>query len=48
MMVRVAGAPVIWGICEVPDWDHQMRRVDVASTSFGYLVCAPIAEAVGA
>ena len=24
-MMRLAGAPISWGICEVPDWGHQMR-----------------------
>jgi inosose dehydratase len=28
-MIRIAGAPISWGVCEVPGWGHQMapRRV---------------------
>ncbi|MDP4971938.1 MAG: inosose dehydratase, partial [Pontimonas sp.] len=22
--VRIAGAPISWGVCEVPGWGHQM------------------------
>src|SRR5262245_53944238 len=23
---RIAGAPISWGVCEVPGWGHQMPR----------------------
>lgn len=41
---RIAGAPISWGVCEVPGWGHQlspervlgeMRRLGVAATEFG-------------
>jgi inosose dehydratase len=41
---RVAGAPISWGVCEVPGWGHQldpervlgeMRSVGLAATEFG-------------
>ena len=41
---RVAGAPISWGVCEVPDWGHQleagrvlseMRSLGLAATEFG-------------
>src|SRR4051812_7198048 len=41
---RVAGAPISWGVCEVPDWGHQldpervlgdMRDLGLAATEFG-------------
>lgn len=41
---RVAGAPISWGVCEVPGWGHQltpevvlrqMRQVGLAATEFG-------------
>lgn len=41
---RVAGAPVSWGVCEVPGWGHQlpaervmaeMERLGLAATEFG-------------
>jgi inosose dehydratase len=28
---RVAGAPISWGVCEVPGWGHQMRAERVLS-----------------
>lgn len=43
-MRRLAGAPISWGVCEVPGWGHQlaaervlceMRRVGLAATEFG-------------
>lgn len=43
-MIRVAGAPISWGVCEVPGWGHQMapQRVleemaaaGLAATEFG-------------
>lgn len=24
--VKIAGAPISWGVCEVPDWGHQLPR----------------------
>ncbi|MFI0894925.1 TIM barrel protein [Streptomyces sp. NPDC020983] len=41
---RVAGAPISWGVCEVPGWGHQlepelvlrqMREAGLAATEFG-------------
>ena len=41
---RVAGAPISWGVCEVPDWGYQldaetvltqMRELGLAATEFG-------------
>jgi inosose dehydratase len=41
---RVAGAPISWGVCEVPDWGHQldpervlgeMRELGLGATEFG-------------
>nr|BFD88238.1 sugar phosphate isomerase/epimerase [Streptomyces sp. Xyl84] len=41
---RVAGAPISWGVCEVPGWGHQlapdlvlrqMREVGLTATEFG-------------
>jgi inosose dehydratase len=41
---RIAGAPISWGVCEVPGWGHQldvdrvlreMRDVGLAATEFG-------------
>ncbi len=41
---RVAGAPISWGVCEVPGWGHQlaadpvlrqMRELGLAATEFG-------------
>ncbi|MDJ1136032.1 sugar phosphate isomerase/epimerase family protein [Streptomyces iconiensis] len=41
---RIAGAPITWGVCEVPGWGHQlrpervlreMREVGLAATEFG-------------
>ncbi|WP_141585627.1 TIM barrel protein [Actinomadura sp. WMMA1423] len=41
---RVAGAPISWGVCEVPGWGHQMdpgrvlaemRALGLAATEFG-------------
>ncbi len=43
-MIRVAGAPISWGVCEVPGWGHQMpaervldemRRAGLSATEFG-------------
>jgi inosose dehydratase len=54
---RVAGAPISWGVCEVPDWGYQldadtvlsqMRDVGLAATEFGpdgFLEAAPEARA---
>ncbi|MEU9448825.1 sugar phosphate isomerase/epimerase [Streptomyces sp. NPDC048277] len=54
---RIAGAPISWGVCEVPDWGYQltpervlkeMREVGLAATEFGpdgFLPAAPEAMA---
>ncbi len=43
-MIRVAGAPISWGVCEVPGWGHQMApgrvldemsRAGLTATEFG-------------
>lgn len=53
---RIAGAPISWGVCEVPGWGHQlpvarvlgdMRDIGLAGTEFGpdgFLPDAPIAR----
>jgi inosose dehydratase len=50
---RIAGAPISWGVCEVPGWGHQMaparvlgemRGLGLAATEFGpdgFLPAAP-------
>lgn len=55
---RIAGAPISWGVCEVPDWGHQiapervlteMRDLGLAATEFGpdgFLPDAPAEKAV--
>jgi len=44
LLERVAGAPISWGVCEVPGWGHQMtsdrvltemREVGLKATEFG-------------
>jgi inosose dehydratase len=44
IMDRVAGAPISWGVCEVPGWGHQlqpeqvlpeMREIGLVATEFG-------------
>ena len=44
LLDRVAGAPISWGVCEVPGWGHQldagrvlteMREVGLTATEFG-------------
>ncbi|WP_328995154.1 sugar phosphate isomerase/epimerase [Kribbella sp. NBC_01245] len=54
---RIAGAPISWGVCEVPGWGwqydaetvlHQMREVGLAATEFGpdgFLPDAPAEKA---
>ena len=54
---RIAGAPISWGVCEVPGWGYQldpdrvlaeMREVGLAATEFGpagFLPDAPGAKA---
>lgn len=54
---RVAGAPISWGICEVPGWGHQMsadrvlaemRQAGLVATEFGpegFLPVEPAAKA---
>jgi inosose dehydratase len=57
IMDRVAGAPISWGVCEVPGWGHQlapervlpeMRETGVVATEFGpegFLPTDPSAKA---
>ncbi len=54
---RIAGAPISWGVCEVPNWGHQldpervlgeMRELGIAATEFGpdgFLPDAPAEKA---
>jgi inosose dehydratase len=54
---RIAGAPISWGVCEVPDWGYQldpdtvlaqMRDLGLAATEFGpigFLADEPEAKA---
>src|SRR4051812_20065093 len=54
---RIAGAPISWGVCEVPGWGYQldadtvlsqMRDLGLAATEFGpdgFLDVAPVARA---
>jgi len=54
---RIAGAPISWGVCEVPGWGHQlepdlvlrqMRDIGLSATEFGpegFLPDAPAAKA---
>jgi inosose dehydratase len=54
---RIAGAPISWGVCEVPGWGHQldadtvlsqMRDLGIAATEFGpdgFLETEPAAKA---
>lgn len=54
---RIAGAPISWGVCEVPGWGHQMgparvltemRDAGLAATEFGpddFLPADPAAKA---
>ncbi len=35
MKPRVAGAPISWGVCEVPDWGYQMEAERVLSEAAG-------------
>ena len=54
---RIAGAPISWGVCEVPGWGYQleagvvleqMRELGLAATEFGpdgFLEVAPAAKA---
>jgi len=56
-ITRVAGAPISWGVCEVPGWGHQlpaqrvfteMRELGLSATEFGpvgFLPPAPDARA---
>ena len=57
VLERVAGAPISWGVCEVPGWGHQlavsrvlaeMRDVGLVATEFGpdgFLPAAPADKA---
>jgi inosose dehydratase len=58
LLDRVAGAPISWGVCEVPGWGHQlaparvlteMRDAGLVATEFGpdgFLPADPSARAV--
>jgi len=35
MKLRVAGAPISWGVCEVPDWGYQVEAERVLSEAAG-------------
>lgn len=41
MNAKIAGAPISWGVCEVPGWGHQMERDRVLNemTELGYSAC---------
>lgn len=41
MSAKIAGAPISWGVCEVPGWGHQMDRDRVLDemTELGYSAC---------
>jgi inosose dehydratase len=57
VQARIAGAPISWGVCEVPGWGYQlepaavleqMRELGLAATEFGpdgFLETAPSAKA---
>ena len=57
--MKIAGAPISWGVCEVPGWGYQlpaervlreMREVGLAATEFGpdgFLPSDEIVEAAG-
>jgi len=57
LLERLAGAPISWGVCEVPGWGHQvdvdvvlrqMREVGITATEFGpdgFLPADPAARA---
>jgi inosose dehydratase len=57
LLDRVAGAPISWGVCEVPGWGHQlapdrvlteMREVGLVATEFGpdgFLPDSPVEKA---
>lgn len=38
---KIAGAPISWGVCEVPGWGHQMQQDRVLSemTQVGFSAC---------
>ncbi len=47
---RIAGAPISWGVCEVPGWGYQltpdrvlaeMRAAGLAATEFGPAASCP-------
>ena len=52
--VKIAGAPISWGVCEVPNWGHQMTpervlkemaELGLGATEFGPLGFLPIEPA---
>jgi inosose dehydratase len=58
LLDRVAGAPITWGVCEVPGWGHQMppervlaemREIGLSATEVGpegFLPAGPAARAM--
>ena len=54
--MKIAGAPISWGVCEVPNWGYQMtpervltemKQIGLTATEFGPQGWLPIeAEAV--
>ena len=52
--VKIAGAPISWGVCEVPGWGHQMTpdrvltemaELGLGATEFGPLGFLPVEPA---
>lgn len=48
---KIAGAPISWGVCEVPNWGHQMSpervfgemaAIGLKGTEFGPLGFLPV------
>ncbi len=57
LAARVAGAPISWGVCEVPDWGYQlspervlreMSRLGLSATEFGPAGFLPVQPAARA
>ena len=54
--MKIAGAPISWGVCEVPNWGYQMtpervltemKQIGLTATEFGPQGWLPIeAEAI--
>jgi inosose dehydratase len=39
-MHRIAGAPISWGVCEAPDWGHEIAADRVLSEMRGLALAA--------